>query len=102
MITHILKAITVLFNSVREHLILQQEWLIQFLVRACESGIVGWDIEDWSMAGNGFDNDKKNNRQDSTLSKGSPPDILAFEVRELYLETLLQVFFILYSTMYHL
>nr|KAJ3421720.1 GDP/GTP exchange factor for ARF [Polyrhizophydium stewartii] len=94
LITQLLKTILALFNTTREYMLPQQQWLIQFLIQRCQAGVVGWDIEDWAVLdANSFHN----------FSRGSPEpppthgqqrvanEIVVGEVRELYLEALLQL-----------
>ncbi|KAL5038865.1 GDP/GTP exchange factor for ARF [Batrachochytrium dendrobatidis] len=93
LLTQLLKTILALFNTVREYLFPQQQWLIQFLIQQCVSGVVGWDIEDWATPSGSF-NDYVRSRGETSPVSGNQRlgyEIIVGEVREIYLETLLQL-----------
>ncbi|KAH9248773.1 hypothetical protein BASA81_013568 [Batrachochytrium salamandrivorans] len=93
LLTHLLKTVLVLFNTLQEYLFPQQQWLIQYLIQKCYSGIVGWNIEDWAMPSGSFHNYSRPQGDSSPLSGSGRfgNQIIVGEVRELYLETLLQL-----------
>ncbi|KAJ3259131.1 GDP/GTP exchange factor for ARF [Boothiomyces macroporosus] len=86
-ISLIMRSITTLFANIQDHLILQREWFIHYLMQSYRSGISVWNIEDWEKFSDKFQDGEKNEKENS--NKNGP--ILVKEVRELYLETLLQI-----------
>jgi Sec7-like guanine-nucleotide exchange factor len=81
----------VLLNTIGEHLIPQQEWFLHLVIKSCESGVIGWNIEDWATSGDTFSNDELllNTKTDNPARGGK--GVLVGEIRELYLETVLQL-----------
>ncbi|TPX41417.1 hypothetical protein SeMB42_g05585 [Synchytrium endobioticum] len=98
----VLKVISSMFLSAREYLRLQQEWFLGWLMQRVDGGVVGWDVGDWQtdfdesarennggprMTGSLSSRDRTSN---STSLRGGSL-ILVGEVRELLLETLVQM-----------
>ncbi|KAJ3373469.1 GDP/GTP exchange factor for ARF [Kappamyces sp. JEL0680] len=93
-ISLVLRTISTLFSTMREHLIPQQHWFIMHLMKSCESGVTCWDIDDWGSSSPGFsETRKKSSESVSAVPQPSrqPSPVLVPEVRELYLEALLQI-----------
>ena len=89
----VLDTLCVLLNSVKDHLLLQQEWLVNFLIAKCKLGVPGWDIEEWATTSDSFSNTQRKPQQNApTNQSGNPLEgVLVGEIRELYLNTLLQL-----------
>lgn len=90
----VLRTISTLFSSMREHMIPQQQWFIQHLIKSCTSGVSVWGIDDWASSVTGTNNDNRSSSDNGNT--GGPQNrpnepILVSEVRELFLEALLQV-----------
>ncbi|KAJ3000135.1 GDP/GTP exchange factor for ARF [Globomyces sp. JEL0801] len=88
-ISLITRTISTLLSTMRDHLIPQQEWFIHFLMRSYESGVMVWDIDEWMASPTFKENVKSKDANPTPLVKGGP--VLVSEVRELYLDTLLQI-----------
>ena len=77
----------------------QQQWFISHLIKSCEKGVHCWDIDEWAQAATGIPsktNDVKSTTDSNSVSNQPPGPrvpvpVLVPEVRELFLETLLQV-----------
>lgn len=72
-ISYVLRSLITLFGTLGEHTVPQHEWFINLLLDACQSGILGYNIE-------------MRPREQLVVNQGG---VLASEVRELYLEALL-------------
>jgi hypothetical protein len=68
---------------------MQKEWITKFIINVCESGVVCWDLEDLTNPVNPF----AALSADSSPSRVQSNSIVVGEIRELYLEALLQVIF---------
>jgi hypothetical protein len=98
-ISLVLRTISTLFVTMREHMIPQQQWFISHLIKSCEKGVHCWDIDEWAQAATGIQSKTKESKSnaDSNPVSNQPPGprvpvpVLVPEVRELFLETLLQV-----------
>ena len=91
-ISLVLRTISILFSTMKEHLIPQQQWFIQHLMKSCESGVSAWDIDEWAKSVTG--KSLKSGEEIDNISENimRPPEpVLVSEVRELYFETLLQI-----------
>ena len=90
-ISLVLRTISTLFSAMREHMIPQQQWFIQHLMKSCDSGVTVWGIDEWmtSKASAHSGSAESVNRYSDNGKQSAP--VLVSEVRELYLEALLQV-----------
>lgn len=90
-ISLVLRTISTLFSAMREHMIPQQQWFIQHLMKSCNSGVTIWGIEEWMTKNTGSTESLESANRSIDHSR-QPIPVLVSEVRELYLEALLQVF----------
>ena len=88
-ISLVLRTISTLFSVMREHMIPQQQWFIQHLMKSCNSGVTVWRFEEWMT----INNPSKELVNRSIDDSRQTLPVLVSEVRELYLEALLQVKF---------
>lgn len=96
LISYVLRTLAALFNTLGEHLIAQQEWFISLVISSCESGVVGWNMEDCATPSDSFENtdesaskSEKHHRHLNNNRHGK--DVLVGEIREIYLETIVQL-----------
>ncbi|KAJ3227008.1 GDP/GTP exchange factor for ARF [Clydaea vesicula] len=84
-----LKLITALLQTCREHLKLQQEWLLDWIMMRLDSGVVGWDVEEGYIGdGNMNDGGYGNPHEKLISNKGG---VVVGEVRDLLLECISQL-----------
>ncbi|KAJ3033358.1 GDP/GTP exchange factor for ARF [Rhizophlyctis rosea] len=80
-ITLTLRVVTSLLQTAREHLKLQQEWFLNWVMARVNSDVAVWDIEEWHQGAGEV-------REVKQQQKGG---IVVGEVRELLLESLVQL-----------
>ena len=97
LVTLTLRVVSCLFITAREHLKLQLEWLLDWIMSRINNGLVCWDVDDLTPSSIGLTSPETRSltsrgdhrhSTNSTLSTLSSVVVVA-EIRELLLETLI-------------